>query len=151
MRNTEVAGLPAIERSAILSIRHRIPLEERQKMDGRALLTRVVSERWWADLPGEDPPVTLGEIKINGAYARARVIYEGKRTGAWFEFIRENTYGQADPTAPWKLDDPTRDPFWNDRIARWAREYNMSEDDMLVMFEAEETGRPVRRNIWDVP
>lgn len=151
-RNTEVAKLPAIERSMVLSARHRIPLEERKKMDGRALLTRAIAERWWADNPDDDEsPMDFGEIKVNGAYARANVKWEGKRTAFWHEFIRENDYGQADPTAPWKLDEPTCDAFWNDRIGRWARQLNMSEDDLLIYVEAEGTGRPVRRNIWDIP
>ena len=45
----------------------------------------------------------------------------------------------------------TRDAFYNNLLARIARELNMSEDQMLVFFEAEDTGGPVRRNIWDIP
>lgn len=151
-RAPQVAQLSAIERYIVLTVRHRIPLEERRSLDGRALLVRMISEGWnLNDEDESDNLLRLGEVRIKGEYARARVIYEGKSTGFWFEFIKENGHGQPDPTGTWKLDDPSCDPFYNDTIAAFAREIGMSEDDAMVLAEERDTGRPVRPDIWDVP
>jgi len=150
-RQAEVAVLPPAERFLILLLRHHIPLEERQNLDGRTLLSRIVSEGWWAGSAGDGSSIDYGEIKINGAYARVQIVWNGKPTGFWVQFIRENAYGQPDPTAPWKLDDPSMDAFSNDLIPRLAREINRNENDLMVMVVARESGEPVRPDIWDRP
>lgn len=136
----QIKNLPGVERGDILMMRHRLTPEELAPLDGRAWLILATDRGWMAHDPDE-VRLELGRITVNGDTASAEIVVEGERTGAFYDFVRED--------GVWKLDWIRVDKLFNRWIAEGAAEAGMSEDEYLIMWEEQETGRPVRPDIWD--
>lgn len=134
-----VQNLRPTDKSEIVMIRNRMDLRELDKMDGRAFLTYIVDAGWYASVDDSDW-FSLGQIQINGDTAAAIMYDEGKKTGRFLDFYRED--------GAWKIDVHSWDTLWDDYLIKIAREVGMSVDEFILAIEADEYGLNMNVTRW---
>lgn len=90
----EVNSMGIIDKLTVLSVRHRTPPEEILSFNGRDLFVYAIK----SGMVGKNSVMdsSLGEVKVNGDFAKAEFISNGQKTPFYFHFYRENNI--------WKLD-----------------------------------------------
>lgn len=134
-----VLNLRPTDRSEIVMIRNRMDLSELDRMDGRTFLTHIVDAGWYASADESDW-FSLGQIQINGDTAAAIMYDEGRKTGRFLDFYRED--------GAWKIDVHSWDTLWDDYYIEVAREVGMSVDEFILAIEADFYGLNMNVTRW---
>lgn len=138
---SDVQSLSPLEMWQVIEMRHRIPLRELEKMDGRAYQEYATSQCWYSEGEGEWED-GIGEIYVSGDTAYAEVLdFDGKKTGVQGHFERED--------GVWKVNEFSFQRVWDDELRKLAAENNISVPDMVVRFEEMATLENVRSRIWE--
>jgi hypothetical protein len=134
--------LPIGERWEVVRIRNRCTTAEIKKMDGRGLLVYGTTQGWFIDDP-DDPVTTLGRIKVSGTSARAEILFGDEPSDIWYDFYKEES--------GWKLDMTRGDERRNELMTRAMKRMGVHPSDFIVVYEEIDSGKAVRRDIWDPP
>lgn len=133
----EVHALPAVEQAEVLSMRNRMDRAQLDALDGRGWVVHAVNQGWWRDEESWD----VGRVRVRGNSASGTAFIDGEETILTIHFVRVGDR--------WTVDQRQVDPEWESAIADAAAAEDKSVPEILVQWEEEETGRPVRKDIWD--
>lgn len=138
---TDVQSLSPLEMMQVIEMRHRIPLRQLEKMDGRAYQEFATSDCWYTGAEGsyED---SVGEIFVSGDTAYADVLdFDGNKSGVQGHFERED--------GVWKVNEFSFHRVWDEELTKLAAENNVTIPEMVVLFEEWDTGKKIRKSIWE--
>jgi hypothetical protein len=91
--SAQIETLNIMDKLMVFSIRHRTPRADVLAFDARALLVYAIKSGMVAK--SSVAALELGEVTIDGAFAKAQVVSQGKAAPFYFQFNDENG---------WKLD-----------------------------------------------
>ncbi len=132
----EVWALPAGDQSEILRMRNRLSRKELGAMDGRGWVVHSIKQGWWRDEESWD----AGRIKVRGNSATGVAYLDGEETIMTLQFVKVEGRWLAD----YRHVDPEMEAF----IRETARDEGMTVQEVLVAWEEEELGQPVKKDIW---
>jgi hypothetical protein len=138
---SEVRGLPLVDRLVVLSIRQRIPVAVLRGLDGRRLVASGVAEGWIGRQGPEH--MELGEVSVNGDVADAPVLVDGRPSEFAFRFRRE--------PAGWRLDLTSVHPATEQALQAAITQSGLEADRFMEAALQQATGRPVDPSIWSPP
>lgn len=161
----DVAALAPVEKAELLVMRNRVPASKLKTMDGRSYILHAISERYWTveeSDPGEPGLWEGAKIAVNGDVAiatwvitaqvevsprlsRRRMSFGGTRdvvidSGEVY-FVKQD--------GAWRVDELAALPGANKALK--AACAGTTIEKYLIEVEAEESGKPVRDDIFDRP
>jgi hypothetical protein len=138
---SEVRGLPLLDRLGVLRLRHTFPPASLRSSSGTDLLVLAVNEGFIGKESVEN--AGLGSIQVTGGEARAAVLVSGKATTASFRFVREKD--------TWRLDLMPLLEEGNRMFEAQLRRAGAAEDDLLLLVLEQLSGRRPDASIWQPP
>jgi hypothetical protein len=143
--------LPVSERYDMLMMRNRMTRKELSKMDGRAWVVHAVSQGWYqesGDVAAE-LRLKIGNIRARGNSATADIVFEipGRVVDKDFVITRLSFAKVEDR---WLVDLRQPDPLIDWYVKREREMGHLSEDQVLLAMESEDSGKEVpRETLWD--
>ncbi|HEY5551625.1 MAG TPA: hypothetical protein VIK52_07045 [Opitutaceae bacterium] len=134
-----VQELSLLNRFQVAIVRHRVPTELLQGMDGRMLFAYAVDHDWI----GKNGVIRLsiGEVEIASGRATAVVVLGGNPTEMRFQFRKEED--------KWRFDLVYLMQLSNTALAQSIKAKGLSEDGVIFQLLETVSGRKVDDSIWD--
>jgi hypothetical protein len=137
----QVRARSIVDRTQILTMRHRVDPHVLRRMSPRDLFVYAVNQGW----VGKESVARLeaGAARVWGATATVEIIRLGNRTGLQYPLTHERGRWRVDlvPTLDWA----------NSAMGQLARRQGVSEDQLILTLLQVASGRPVPEGIWDPP
>lgn len=131
-------SLSFINRFQVFLLRHRVPADMLQQLDGRSAFVYAVDRDWI----GKNGVIrsTLGTVEVANNRATADVLISGEKVPTRFQFTKE--------AGTWKFDliQVIRDT--DQALKAAARQKGMTEDDFMFSLIETVSGRRVEETIW---
>ncbi|MGQ3013763.1 MAG: hypothetical protein ACT6QS_08660 [Flavobacteriales bacterium] len=133
-----VEALSFQDRLTLLMIRGRATREEIRKFDGRSLFIYAIDK----GMTGKNSIInnTIGDVKVNGNYARAEFITKGVKTSMHYPFYREHK--------KWKINFTELFPIFAVTLKRMVDETEMSEQEMIKQLLEMSLNRSISPALW---
>lgn len=137
--STEVDNLDLMDKLMVFSIRHRATKSEILSFDGKSLLIYAINE----GMVGKNSVAnnTVGEVAIDGNFAKGQFIANGQKTPFYFHFYKEDD--------KWKLDLTSIFSIGTDTFKKMQKESGLNENEYLFSLLEMITGRKPGNEIWD--
>ena len=134
----QVNSLPLMDKLIVFTIRHRATNEEILSFDGKALLVYAIQR----GMIGKNSVVStsIGEVTVNGDFAKGQFVSKGKAISIYFHFYREEGY--------WKIDLTSLFPNSMMAMKKIISESGQSENEYLGMILETLTGKKPGHKIW---
>lgn len=132
----EIWGLPAADQSEILRMRNRVPRKDLGALDGRGWVVHSIKQAWWHDEESWD----ARRIKVRGNSATCTAYVDGEETLTTLHFVRVEDR--------WLIDYRHVDPEMEQFVRETARLEGKTVQEVLVAWEEEEVGKPVKPDVW---
>lgn len=127
-----------VDQLSVLSLRHQIPREELEGLDGKGAVAAAVDQ----GLIGDVSQLGIGEIEIDGDEATGRAISEGQDAAlARWSFRRED--------GTWKLDLTALFELSGVGFEQAADQAGMTVEELIFRSLEIATGREVSPDIWE--
>lgn len=136
--SASVAGLSLMDRLMIFSIRHRATQEEIPGFDGRKLLVYAIQN----GMVGKNSVAgnEIGEVTIQGDFAKGQFIYQKEPVPFYFEFYKEELL--------WKIDLTALFPLSAVAFQKMVKDSGQEENEYLFFLLEMLTGRKPGPEIW---
>jgi hypothetical protein len=134
-------ALPITEQLQVLIIRHRIPIAQLHAMNGRAVFIYAVDRGWIGRESVER--TSIGPVQVDGDTAIARMRLGQAEAPLDFEFLRQQ--GQ------WRFDLMPVIAMAESVFAQMARQYGLSEDQLVLNLVSAVSGIRAEESLWDAP
>jgi hypothetical protein len=136
---TEVQELSLLNRFQVAIIRHRVPVDLLDEMDGRALFVYAVDHDWI----GKNGVIRLsiGEVDVASERATSVVTVGSKPTELRFQFRKERER--------WRFDLVYLMQVSNAALAQIIDAKGLSEDAVIFQLLEAVSGRKVEDSIWE--
>jgi len=131
--------LSLINRMQAILIRHRIPLEKLNKMNGAKLLVYAIDNDWI----GKNGVIRteIGKIYISNERASADVLNEGKKVLIRFQFNKEEGL--------WKMDLSHILESTNILMLEAVKDSGKPENEFIFLMSESVSGQKISETIWD--
>ncbi|MEL6143105.1 MAG: hypothetical protein AAFU67_16000, partial [Bacteroidota bacterium] len=133
-----VESLGIMDKMMVFFVRHRTEEDLLKKFDGRQLFVHAVEE----GMVGKESVVNndIGKITIDGDFAKAQVLSQGRRMPMWYHFHKED--GQ------WKLDLTSLFPAAEYSFHQSLKNMEQDENEFLFLLLQLTTGEEPGPEIW---
>lgn len=133
-----VEKMSILDKFMVLTIRHRATQDEILSFDGKGLLVYAIQK----GMVGKNSVSnnTIGDITIDGDFAKGQLIANGQKMPAFFHFYKE--------TGIWKLDLTALFPLATIAFKGMAADSEQSENDFLLLLLEMVSGSKPGSEIW---
>lgn len=137
----EVRQLTPINKILVLSLRHRIPVEDLRAMTPEEVFIHAVNQGWIGKNSVLDS--SIGQIRVFGNNASADYEKGGKPTPLNYRFTKED--------GEWKLDLTALTPMADQALSMLIKSEGLDEDTFIVSLIESVSGRKVLPSVWQPP
>jgi hypothetical protein len=136
--STKINSLSLLDKLMVFSIRHRTSKENILSFDGKQLLVYAIK----SGMVGKSSVVnnSLGEVIIEGDFAKAQFVNNGKATPFYFHFYKEEQQ--------WKMDLTSIFAISNMAFSKVREQSGQAENEYLFTLLEMITGKKVGPEIW---
>ncbi|NUN99941.1 MAG: hypothetical protein HUU01_04925 [Saprospiraceae bacterium] len=133
-----VEKMSILDKFMVLTIRHRATQDEILSFDGKGLLVYAIQK----GMVGKNSVSnnTIGDITIDGDFAKGQLIANGQKMPAFFHFYKE--------TGIWKLDLTALFPLATIAFKGMAADSEQPENDFLLLLLEMVSGSKPGSEIW---
>ncbi|HEX6731439.1 MAG TPA: hypothetical protein VF074_15550 [Pyrinomonadaceae bacterium] len=137
----EVRQLTPLNKILVLSLRHRVAIDQLRMMTPNQVFTYAVSQGWIGKNSVLDSEI--GGLRILGNDASAEYLKGGQRTSLNYRFTKEN--------GRWKIDLTALTPFADQAMKMLIAKEGLDEDTFVVSLIESVSGKRVLPSIWHPP
>ena len=137
----DVRKLTTLDKLMVLSLRHRLSLEELRFKTPEQILAHGVDQGWIGKESVTDSEI--GKIEIKGDDASGEYLKGGRAAPMKYRFTKED--------GVWKMDLTALFDAGNQAIAMVLKSEGLEEDDFLLGVLGSVSGREVPDSIWQPP
>ncbi|PPK87360.1 hypothetical protein CLV84_0300 [Neolewinella xylanilytica] len=132
-----VDALPIMDKLMVLAIRHRTSHADLLRFDAEKLFVYAIEQ----GMVGKSSVMhnEIGEVELDGNYARGKLVVNGTPAPAHFDFYDEGG---------WKVDLTSIFPLANQGFEQLVRESGEPENAYLLLVLEIITGNPAGPDIW---
>ncbi|MCB0322400.1 MAG: hypothetical protein KDD69_02470 [Bdellovibrionales bacterium] len=134
-----VHGLKLMDRLMVLSLRHRMTLQQLQDLSAPELFSFAVDQGWIGKESVER--LEIGAISINGDAAKGEYIFDGKAAPLHFSFYREQ--------GEWRFDLLPVLNTGNAALEEALKREGTDENEFILSAMESVTGKKPAPTIWD--
>lgn len=136
--SSSVSSLGIMDKLMVFSIRHRANKRDILSFNGKDLLVFAIKE----GMVGKSSVAnnTIGDIKIDGKFAKGQLIADGQKTPFYFHFYKEDGI--------WKMDITSLLPIGEAAFRSMQQSSGMNENEYLFKLLEITTGKKPGRDIW---
>jgi hypothetical protein len=136
--STTVNSFNIMDKLMVFSIRHRATKEEILSFDGRGLFIYAIKE----GMVGKNSVANnnIGEVIVDGNFAKGQFISNGKKAPFYFHFYKENK--------KWKVDLTSIFPVATLAFKKMVDDSGQNENEYLFMLLEMITGEKPGNEIW---
>jgi hypothetical protein len=136
--STTIQNLDIISKLTVLTLRHRIPVEEVLTMKGREFFIYSIDK----GMIGKNSVKTIeiGEVKLEGNFAEGQMVANGQESPIYFQFNKEDGI--------WKLDITSVFAVSNEGLKKMIAGDGNTENEFVFKTLEILTGKPVMNTIW---
>jgi len=134
----EVNNLGLMDKIMVFSIRHRATKSEILSFDGKGLLIYAIKEGMVRKNSVANN--TVGDVEIDGTFAKGRFIANGQKTPFYFHFYKEKDV--------WKIDLTSIFTIGTAAFKKMQEESGLNENEYLFSLLEMLTGRKPDNEIW---
>lgn len=136
--STEVEALGLLDKLMILTIRHRASKEDIMSFNGKELFIYAIRN----GMVGKNSVqgLGIGEVKIDGDFAKAQILNNGQAVPLYFHFYKEN--------GDWKIDLTSLFPASTDAFKNVVKQSGQSENQFILNVLGMLTGEKPNNTIW---
>ena len=138
---SEVKQLTPMNKIMVLSLRHRVALDELRTMTAEALFIYAVNHGWIGKNSVLD--TEIGEPRVFGTDASAEYIKNRVATSLKFRFKKE--------LGKWKLDLTSLIPIADQGMTMLIQKQGFDEDAFIINLIESVSGKRVSASIWQPP
>lgn len=134
----KVSSLSFIDKLTVLLLRHRVTKEQILNMNGESLFIYYIDN----GLVGKEGAVNneVGEITIDGNFAKGQFLHKGKETPLDFHFYKEG--------GRWRFNITSMFAFTTMFAKRTIENSGMTEDEFILLILEKSTGKLPGSTIW---
>jgi hypothetical protein len=134
----KVNSLSFLDKFQVLLIRQRATKEEIRSFDGKSLVAFTINN----GMVGKNgvSNQSIGEIKIEGDFAKGQLIVKGQKTPYYLQFQRENNQ--------WKIDLTSLFPMTTLVFKKLVKDSDMTENDFIFELIEAVSNKKVGKEIW---
>lgn len=136
--STKVSNASLLDKTMILSIRHRTEPEKILKMDGKDLLVYAIEQ----GMVGKNSVMNLdlGDISIENEFAKGQVMVNQNKAPLFFQFRKEKT--------GWKIDLTSLFPASRQAFEKLVADSGQPENDYLMKILEMVSGKKPTSQVW---
>lgn len=138
---SEVRQLTPMNKIMVLTLRHRVAVDELRAMTAEALFIYAVNHGWIGKSSVLD--TEIGELRVFGADASAEYIKNRVSTSLKFRFKKE--------LGKWKLDLTSLIPIADQAMTMLIEKQGLDEDAFIINLIESVSGKRVSASIWQPP
>jgi hypothetical protein len=135
----KIEQLPILDKLMVFSIRHRASKEEILSFDGKGLLVYAIKKGMVAKNSVANN--SIGEVVIEGDFAKGKFVANGKETPLYFHFYKEENQ--------WKVDLTSLFPVANAAVKKMADDSGQGESEYILSLLEMITGKKPAEEIWN--
>lgn len=137
--SVEVNSMGILDKLMVFAIRHRASKDDILSFDGKGLLVYAIK----SGMVGKNSVAsnTVGDISIDGKFAKGQLITNGQKTPLYFHFYKEKSV--------WKLDLTSLFPAGAIAFKKMQEGSGMNENEYLFMLLEMITGKKPGTEIWN--
>ena len=127
-----------IDKLMVVMLRHLVPLDSLEQMNGESLFVYAVDQGWigTAGVINSD----IGDVIVAGTHACANALSGGEETSLRWVFQKEN--------GEWKQDLTSVMPAADQALTQITRETEVNEDEFLTGLIESISGKKVPDSVW---
>jgi len=136
--SAKVETISILDKLIVFSIRHRTAKEDVLNFDGESLLVYAIN----SGMVGKNSVAnnSIGEVKIEGNYAKGQFISNGQKAPFYFDFYKEDKQ--------WKIDLTSLFPISTKAFKKMADDSGQNQNDYLFSLLEMITGNKPDIEIW---
>jgi len=136
--SAKVETVSILDKLIVFSIRHRTAKEDVLNFDGESLLVYAIN----SGMVGKNSVAnnSIGEVKIEGNYAKGQYISNGQKAPFYFDFYKEDKQ--------WKIDLTSLFPISTKAFKKMADDSGQNQNDYLFSLLEMITGNKPDIEIW---
>jgi len=136
--SAKVETISILDKLMVFSIRHRTAKEDVLNFDGESLLVYAIN----SGMVGKNSVAnnSIGEVKIEGNYAKGQYISNGQKAPFYFDFYKEDKQ--------WKIDLTSLFPISTKAFKKMADDSGQNQNDYLFSLLEMITGNKPDIEIW---
>jgi len=136
--SAKVKTISVLDKLIVFSIRHRTAKEDVLNFDGESLLVYAIN----SGMVGKNSVAnnSIGEVKIEGNYAKGQFISNGQKAPFYFDFYKEDKQ--------WKIDLTSLFPISTKAFKKMADDSGQNQNDYLFSLLEMITGNKPDIEIW---
>jgi len=136
--SAKVETISILDKLMVFSIRHRTAKEDVLNFDGESLLVYAIN----SGMVGKNSVAnnSIGEVKIEGNYAKGQYISNGQKAPFYFDFYKEDKQ--------WKIDLTSLFPISTKAFKKIADDSGQNQNDYLFSLLEMITGNKPDIEIW---
>jgi len=133
-----VSKLGLLDKLMVLTIRHRTSKKDILSFNGKELLVYAIKE----GMVGKNSVMNteIGDVEIDGSFAKGQFISNGQRSPFYFHFYKENNY--------WKVDLTSIFPAGEMAFKKLVNDSGEEENNYLLMLLEMVTGKKPLNKVW---
>ena len=133
-----IQDLDIISKLTVLTVRHRIPVEEVLTMTGHEFFIYSIDK----GMIGKNSvrTIEIGEVKLEGNFANGQLVAGGQQSPIYFQFNKEE--------GTWKLDITSLFPVSNEGLTKMIAEDGSTDNEFIFKTLEMLTGKPVTDQVW---
>jgi len=135
----KIEQLSILDKLMVFSIRHRASKEEILSFDGKGLLVYAIKKGMVAKNSVANN--SIGEVVIDGDFAKGKFVANGKETPLYFHFYKEENQ--------WKVDLTSLFPVANAAVKKMADDSGQGESEYILSLLEMMTGKKPAEEIWN--
>lgn len=137
-QEAEVRGLSPMNKMMVLSMRHRIALEDLKTMTPEEIFVYSINQGW----VGKNSVLAseIGRLQIFGDNASAEYVKDGKATPIKYRFTKED--------GKWKFDLSSVIPPADAAMSILIKKENIDEDEFVITLIESVSGKKVSPSVW---
>ena len=136
--STDVNSLGLMDKLMVFSIRHRATKDEIMTLDGKGLLVYAIKK----GMVGKNSVanVSIGDVKIEGTFAKGQFIANGQKAPFYFHFHKEDDM--------WKIDLTSIFPIGTAAFRKMQEDSGQEENVYLLSLLEMLTGKQPGNEVW---
>jgi hypothetical protein len=136
--STEVEALNLLDKLMVFVIRHRTSKQDIMSFDGKSLLVYAIKNGMVGK--GSVMNNSIGDVKVDGTFAKGAFVSNGQVTPLFFDFNKENN--------KWKVDLTSVLPASTMAFQKMVDDSGKTENEFLFSILEMLTGRKPGAEIW---
>lgn len=137
----EVRLLSPMNKIMVLSLRHRVPIDDLRGMTPEEVFTHAVNHGWIGKNSVLDSDI--GQLQVFGNDASADYVKSGKPTPLKYRFTKED--------GKWKIDLTALMPVADQAMNMLIKKESLDEDTFIISLIESVSGKKVLPSIWQPP